>query len=260
MINMEQIDITCITLDSVQPSLRWHFPCTFPQVFAKDGRRDGKLVSHISGNEIVNDKVLHITTLTLADLPTLIFKGQETITVEHVNTGLSLIYCCNTFGRPRSSDFGFVDSQEQSADEPSDILTSTPASPTIPLHQHRVLRRKPPKIHNTSDDEEERAGRALSSEDSDSGGSWLESESESESDSGTDAYVPTDIGKKRKKKTKKNSQHDSQHNSLLGQNDSLRDYALKFKTAMKTIDDNIEKSSKAKKKILLFLVPPQLRK
>ena len=108
-----------------------------------------------------------------------------------------------------------------------------------------MLRRKPPKIHNTSDDEEERAGRALSSEDSDSGGSWLEgSESESESDSGTDAYVPTDIGKKRKKKTKKNSQHDSQHNSLLGQNDSLRDYALKFKTAMKTIDDNIEKSSK----------------
>ena len=260
MINMEQIDITCITLDSVQPSLRWHFPCTFPQVFAKDGRRDGKLVSHISGNEIVNDKVLHITTLTLADLPTLIFKGQETITVEHVNTGLSLIYCCNTFGRPRSSDFGFVDSQEQ-ADEPSDILTSTPASPTIPLHQHRVLRRKPPKIHNTSDDEEERAGRALSSEDSDSGGSWLlGSESESESDSGTDPYVPTDIGKKRKKKTKKNSQHDSQHNSLLGQNDSLREYALKFKTAMKTIDDNIEKSSKAKKKILLFLVPPQLRK
>ena len=35
------------------------------------------------------EKILHITTLTLAYLPTLIFQGQETITVNRVNAGLS---------------------------------------------------------------------------------------------------------------------------------------------------------------------------
>ena len=35
------------------------------------------------------EKILHITTLTLAYLPTLIFQGQETITVNRVSAGLS---------------------------------------------------------------------------------------------------------------------------------------------------------------------------
>ena len=37
------------------------------------------------------EKILHITTLTLAYLPTLIFQGQETITVDRVNAGLIII-------------------------------------------------------------------------------------------------------------------------------------------------------------------------
>ena len=37
------------------------------------------------------EKILHITTLTLAYLPTLIFQGQETITVDRVNAGLGCI-------------------------------------------------------------------------------------------------------------------------------------------------------------------------
>ena len=38
------------------------------------------------------EKILHITTLTLAYLPTLIFQGQETITVDRVNAGHTRIF------------------------------------------------------------------------------------------------------------------------------------------------------------------------
>ena len=69
--------------------------------------------------------------------------------------------------------------------------------------------------------------RALSSEDSDR--SWLQEKSEY--DSSTD-YDCLDAGKKRKKKKKKNKvlHEKSQHA-----------YNLNLKTAMKALDDNIEK-------------------